>query len=61
MQGTYSDVLVQLSNVYSQLRGDSTGQKNEDAAQVGGWGRMWGGREVWVWVYQGRGGVLYFG
>lgn len=33
VQGTYSDVLVQLSNVYSQLRGDSTGQKNEDAAQ----------------------------
>jgi len=29
-----SDVLVQLSNIYSQLRGDTTGQKNEDAAQV---------------------------
>lgn len=35
VQGTYSDVLVQLSNVYSQLRGDSTGTKNEDASQVG--------------------------
>jgi SPX domain protein involved in polyphosphate accumulation len=35
VQGTYSDVLVHLSNVYSQLRGDQTGQKNEDAAQVG--------------------------
>lgn len=34
VQGTYSDVLVHLSNVYSQLRGDSTGQKNEDAAQA---------------------------
>eukprot|EP00775_Hariotina_reticulata_P007348 gene7348-7559_t len=33
VQGTYSDVLVQLSNIYSQLRGDTTGQKNEDAAQ----------------------------
>jgi SPX domain protein involved in polyphosphate accumulation len=35
VQGTYSDVLVHLSNCYSQLRGDQTGQKNEDAAQVG--------------------------
>lgn len=34
VQGTYSDVLVQLSNVYSQLRGDASGQKNEDSAQV---------------------------
>ncbi|KAF6262836.1 VTC domain-containing protein [Scenedesmus sp. NREL 46B-D3] len=33
VQGTYSDVLVHLSNAYSQLRGDQTGQKNEDAAQ----------------------------
>lgn len=33
VQGTYSDVLVHLSNVYSQLRGDATGQKNEDSAQ----------------------------
>jgi len=34
VQGTYSDVLVQLSTVYSGLRGDSAGaQKNEDAAQ----------------------------
>jgi hypothetical protein len=28
-------VLVHLSNVYSQLRGDQAGQKNEDASQVG--------------------------
>lgn len=33
VQGTYSDLLVQLSNVYSMLRGDTAGQKNEDAAQ----------------------------
>jgi SPX domain protein involved in polyphosphate accumulation len=46
VQGTYSDVLVQLSNVYSQLRGDASGQKNEDSAQVGlcVWGG--GGRAV---------------
>jgi hypothetical protein len=29
------DVLVHLSNVYSQLAGTETEQKNEDAAQVG--------------------------
>jgi hypothetical protein len=34
VQGNYSDLLVQLSNVYSQLRGDTSGQKNEDSAQV---------------------------
>jgi uncharacterized membrane protein YidH (DUF202 family) len=33
VQGTYSDVLVQLSNVYSSLRGDASGTKNEDSAQ----------------------------
>uniref|UniRef100_A0A383VD06 SPX domain-containing protein n=1 Tax=Tetradesmus obliquus TaxID=3088 RepID=A0A383VD06_TETOB len=33
VQGTYSDVLVHLSNCYSQLRGDQAGQKNEDASQ----------------------------
>lgn len=33
VQGTYSDVLVQLSNVYSGLRGDASGTKNEDSAQ----------------------------
>ncbi|KAF8057149.1 VTC4 [Scenedesmus sp. PABB004] len=33
VQGTYSDVLVHLSNAYSQLRGDPTGTKNEDASQ----------------------------
>ena len=32
-QGNYSDLLVQLSNIYSQLRGDTSGQKNEDSAQ----------------------------
>ena len=34
LQGNYSDLLVQLSNVYSQLRGDTSGVKNEDSAQV---------------------------
>lgn len=34
VQGTYSDLLVSLSNIYSKLRGDTSGQKNEDAAQV---------------------------
>lgn len=43
MQGNYSDLLVSLSNIYSKLRGDSSGEKNEDAAQVGGEG---GGREA---------------
>ena len=34
MQGNHSDLLVQLSNVYSQLRGDTSGVKNEDSAQA---------------------------
>ncbi|GBG00375.1 vacuolar transporter chaperone [Raphidocelis subcapitata] len=34
VQGNYSDVLVYLSSVYSQLRGDATGKENKDAAQV---------------------------
>ncbi|KAK9825865.1 hypothetical protein WJX81_006134 [Elliptochloris bilobata] len=33
VQGNYSDLLVQLSNIYSQLRGDTSGTKNEDSAQ----------------------------
>lgn len=33
MQGSYSDLLVYLSNVYSEIRGDQAGQKNEDSAQ----------------------------
>jgi len=33
-QGTSSNILVRLSNVYSQLRGDTSGIKNEDSAQV---------------------------
>lgn len=33
VQGNYSDLLVSLSNVHSKLRGDTTGEKNEDAAQ----------------------------
>ncbi|CAL8471696.1 g11238 [Coccomyxa elongata] len=33
VQGNYSDLLVQLSNIYSQLRGDVSGVKNEDSAQ----------------------------
>lgn len=32
-QGTYSDLLVVLSNIYSTLRGDASGVKNEDSAQ----------------------------
>jgi SPX domain protein involved in polyphosphate accumulation len=36
VQGNYSDLLVALSNVYSKLRGDTSGLKNDDAAQVGG-------------------------
>lgn len=32
-QGNYSDVLVTLSNIYSRLRGDTSGVKNEDSAQ----------------------------
>jgi len=31
--GNYSDLLVKLSNVYSNLRGDVAAKKNEDAAQ----------------------------
>ncbi|KAK9918747.1 hypothetical protein WJX75_006519 [Coccomyxa subellipsoidea] len=33
VQGNYSDLLVQLSNIYSQLRGDVSGVKNEDSSQ----------------------------
>eukprot|EP01024_Parvocaulis_polyphysoides_P026125 TRINITY_DN2383_c0_g1_i13.p1 TRINITY_DN2383_c0_g1~~TRINITY_DN2383_c0_g1_i13.p1 ORF type:complete len:750 (-),score=93.88 TRINITY_DN2383_c0_g1_i13:114-2363(-) len=33
VQGGYSDLLVHLSNVHSRLRGDTSGNKNEDAAQ----------------------------
>jgi len=33
VQGNHSHLLVQLSNVYSQLRGDTSGIKNEDSAQ----------------------------
>ena len=35
VQGNFSDVLVRLSNIHSLLRHDASGQKNEDAAQVG--------------------------
>lgn len=34
LQGTSSNILVRLSNVYSLLRGDQSGVKNEDSAQV---------------------------
>ena len=34
LQGNYSDLLVQLSNIYSQLRGDVSGVKNEDSSQA---------------------------
>ncbi|CAG9460086.1 unnamed protein product [Pedinophyceae sp. YPF-701] len=33
VQGNFSDVLVSLSSIYSLLRGDASGQKNEDSAQ----------------------------
>ncbi|EFJ41082.1 hypothetical protein VOLCADRAFT_121659, partial [Volvox carteri f. nagariensis] len=33
VQGNYSDLLVSLSNIYSKLRGDSSGEKNEYASQ----------------------------
>eukprot|EP01025_Chloroclados_australasicus_P020957 TRINITY_DN22025_c0_g1_i1.p1 TRINITY_DN22025_c0_g1~~TRINITY_DN22025_c0_g1_i1.p1 ORF type:complete len:318 (-),score=32.99 TRINITY_DN22025_c0_g1_i1:48-1001(-) len=33
VQGGYSDLLVSLSQVYSRLRQDTSGNKNEDAAQ----------------------------
>eukprot|EP00798_Chlamydomonas_sp_ICE-L_P020547 gene20547-27337_t len=33
VQGNYSDLLVTLSGIYSKLRGDATGEKNEDSAQ----------------------------
>lgn len=33
VQGTSSNILVRLSTVYSQLRGDTSGVKNEDSAQ----------------------------
>ena len=33
VQGNYSGLLVQLSSVYSALRGDASGVKNEDASQ----------------------------
>jgi len=33
LQGNYSDVLVHLSNIYSDLRGDTSSVKNEDSAQ----------------------------
>ena len=37
LQGTSSDILVILSNIHSQLRGDTSGVKNEDSAQVLSW------------------------
>lgn len=40
-QGNYSEVLVRLSNCYSVLRGDASGEKNEDSAQVGGGLQGW--------------------
>lgn len=33
-QGNYSDLLVRLSDVYSKIRGDTSGEKNEDDAQA---------------------------
>lgn len=33
LQGNFSDFLVMLSNIYSKLRGDVSGVKNEDSAQ----------------------------
>lgn len=34
LSGDYSEELVMLSNVFSKIRGDTTGVKNEDSAQV---------------------------
>jgi hypothetical protein len=34
LQGNYSGLLVQLSAIHSELRGDASGVKNEDSAQV---------------------------
>jgi hypothetical protein len=34
MQGNYSDLLVILSSVYSELRGDSSAVQQDDSAQV---------------------------
>lgn len=34
LSGDYSEELVMLSDVFSKLRGDASGVKNEDAAQV---------------------------
>ena len=43
VQGNYSDLLVSLSNVYSKLRGDTSGVQNDDSAQVRGVERgVWG-------------------
>lgn len=35
LSGDYSEELVMLSDVFSKLRGDAAGVKNEDSAQVG--------------------------
>jgi SPX domain protein involved in polyphosphate accumulation len=34
LAGTFSDILVRLSGLFSMLRGDGSGVKNEDASQV---------------------------
>lgn len=34
LAGTFSDILVRLSGLFSKLRGDASGVKNEDASQV---------------------------
>jgi SPX domain protein involved in polyphosphate accumulation len=34
LSGQFSDVLVRLSGIFSTIRGDTSGVKNEDAAQV---------------------------
>jgi hypothetical protein len=69
LQGNYSDLLVSLSNVYSKLRGDASGQKNEDAAQVGSCPQRvdsdWGQKAMWAPGIQFgrvcRKGMLVFG
>jgi len=36
VQGNYSHIIVQLSSVYSKLRGDESGIRNDDSAQARG-------------------------
>ena len=48
VQGNYSGLLVQLSSVYSALRGDASGVKNEDSSQ----GFVRSTTKYWVRVFK---------